>query len=72
MNPTTKPPLGIKPWYIATSDRMFDILAGMQRYVQDFREIPGEWITELAALNAIMSTMKEEGGPSPARMEESR
>ena len=69
MNPTTQPPLGLKPWYIATSDRMHDILAAMQRYVQDSREIPGEWITELAALNAIMSTMKEDGEPSPALRE---
>lgn len=47
-----KPTLGLRPRWIASSDRLSEILEAMQRYVQQHKRIPAEWIEEMQELNA--------------------
>lgn len=44
---TVKPPLGIKPRAIHNEERMKEIVAAMQRYIDVGRRPPKEWIEEM-------------------------
>jgi hypothetical protein len=46
-----KPPLGVMPRKIWEQDRQLDLLAAMQRYVEEDVKIPADWIDELNDLN---------------------
>lgn len=47
-----KPPLGLRPRYIVTSQRVHEILEAMTRYAEHCKPIPEEWLEELRDLNA--------------------
>jgi len=42
-----KPPLGLKPRYIAYAERKLEVLEAICRYVKDGKEVPKEWVDEL-------------------------
>jgi len=42
-----KPPLGLKPQYIADTQRAREILAAVDRYLEAGTAIPDEWVMEL-------------------------
>ena len=42
-----KPPLGLRPWYIADAARVIEILDAMKRYTAECKPIPEEWMEEL-------------------------
>lgn len=43
----TKPPLGLRPWYIADDERVVEILEAMLRYTKANKDIPKVWMDEL-------------------------
>jgi hypothetical protein len=53
---TGKPPLGLVPKKIWMQTRVVEILEATNRYIQDNREIPIEWIEEY---NEIIKTIKK-------------
>lgn len=46
-----KPPLGLKPRWIATQDRAQEVVNAMERYWDAGKSIPQEWHDELKELN---------------------
>lgn len=42
-----KPPLGLRPWYIADDERVVEILEAMLRYTKANKDIPKVWVDEL-------------------------
>lgn len=46
-----KPPLGLRPRWIATGQRAEEIVAAITRYNDAKKEVPKEWREELAELN---------------------
>jgi hypothetical protein len=44
---TDKPPVGIAPESLWNEQRMWDIIAAIERYRNAGQNIPGEWIVEL-------------------------
>lgn len=42
----TKPPLGLVPRFVRDAQRMAEIQAAVNRYMDVGRPIPGEWIAE--------------------------
>lgn len=51
-----KPPIGIMPRYILEERRLFDIIAAVERYIDDKQPIPIEWIEEY---NDLIARVKE-------------
>ena len=51
---TIKPPLGLRPKYIAYSERLKEIHAAMGRYLEAGQVIPVEWVEEFDKLNREM------------------
>jgi hypothetical protein len=51
-----KPPLGLKPRYIAKAHRMNEIKDAVVRYMDAWLPIPDEWITEYNELAARKET----------------
>lgn len=49
-DPSERPPLGLRPRYVVVCLRIQEILEAMQRYATAPREIPREWVDELADL----------------------
>jgi len=47
-----KPPLGLRPKYIAYSERLKEINAAIGRYLDAGQVIPQEWIDEFSILNS--------------------
>ena len=52
MEPVKMPPLGLRPRRIVESLRIREILEAMDRYSQESKRIPEEWIAELSELTA--------------------
>lgn len=48
--PFEKPPLGLRPKYIADAMRAREILEALDRYVAVHKPVPVEWIDELRSL----------------------
>lgn len=46
-----KPPLGLTPKFIRDSDRKYEIIEAMFRYLETNKRIPQEWINEFDELN---------------------
>jgi hypothetical protein len=46
-----KPPIGLRPRYIVTQQRIQEILEAMLRYNQANKKFPAEWVLELDDLN---------------------
>ena len=49
-NPS-KPPVALRPRYLANLQRMEEILEAMARYVEAKKRIPSDWLTEFDSLN---------------------
>jgi hypothetical protein len=49
-HPETRPPLGLRPKYIADTMRAREILEAIDRYLSAGKKIPAEWIKELSDL----------------------
>lgn len=47
----TKPPVALRPRYLANLQRMEEILEAMTRYVEAKKRIPSDWLTEFDSLN---------------------
>lgn len=45
-----KPPLGLRPKYIADAMRAREILEAIDRYISAHKPVPAEWIDELRTL----------------------
>jgi len=43
----TKPPLGLRPQWVADSERAKEIIAAIERYLVAGDKIPTEWLVEL-------------------------
>lgn len=46
-----KPPIGIEPRWVHSTDRLNDIIAAIYRYIDSGLEIPLDWIEEYNDLN---------------------
>jgi hypothetical protein len=46
----TKPPLGLRPQYVAELQRVQEICDAIIRYKEAAQVVPGKWIEELARL----------------------
>ena len=47
---TNKPPLGLRPKFIADRHRMIEIFEAILRYVDADKKVPKKWIKELNVL----------------------
>lgn len=52
--PEIKPPLGLRPKFIAYSERLKEIHEAIGRYLDAGKAIPQEWIDEFSMLNSLM------------------
>lgn len=58
---STRPPIGIAPFYIWQEQRKSDIEAAILRYVVAEKEVPKGWIAELQTLTAMLKEPNPEG-----------
>lgn len=56
-----KPPLGLRPRYIADAARMTEVRGVIMRYVGAGILLPAEWIAEYNELAARLSARREGG-----------
>lgn len=45
-----KPPLGLRPKWLSDEQRLEEILAASERYIEANKELPQEWMIELIEL----------------------
>jgi hypothetical protein len=50
IHPLEKPPLGLRPKYIADACRAREVLEAIDRYMAAGKPVPAEWVDELKAL----------------------
>lgn len=62
-----KPPIGLRPRWIVTDARIFEIIEAMTRYREGGATIPSTWWNELAQLSASMAARAKtlESGQKP-------
>ena len=53
-----KPPLGITPRWLHDEKRIYEILDGMERYSQEQKVVPIDWITEAREIFAYLMSKK--------------
>lgn len=53
-----KPPLGITPRWLHDEKRIYEILDGMERYSQEKKVVPIDWITEAREIFAYLMSKK--------------
>jgi len=52
MTKAIKPPIGLTPIHVHNGDRVVKILEAMMRYAEVRKQVPKEWLDELARLNS--------------------
>lgn len=57
-NMNKKPPLGIRPRFLITEERIDEIVAAMHRYEEENMTIPLNWFSELKELLSALKSME--------------
>jgi len=65
-----RPPLGLRPRYIAAGERAIEILDAIRRYVEAGKPVPGAWLDELRDC-LVKSELREAQTPSTASVPKS-